>query len=49
MENEGVLSPVVDIEISYKSLFDMGKLLKLKTWIEEYDGIRVVWLGYMRY
>ncbi|MCM3453793.1 acyl-CoA thioesterase [Heyndrickxia oleronia] len=45
MENEGVLSPVVDIEISYKKPVRYGEVAKVKTWIEEYDGIRVVY-GY---
>ncbi|KYD08574.1 acyl-CoA thioesterase [Heyndrickxia sporothermodurans] len=45
MENEGILSPVIDIEISYKMPVRYGETAIVKTWIEEYDGIRVTY-GY---
>lgn len=45
MENEGILSPVIDIEISYKMPVRYGETAIVKTWIEEYDGLRVTY-GY---
>lgn len=43
MENEGILSPVIDIEISYKMPVRYGETAIVKTWIEEYDGLRVTY------
>jgi acyl-CoA thioester hydrolase len=48
MEREGIISPVIDIEISYKKPVRYGEIAKVKTWIEEYDGIRVLY-GYQIY
>ncbi|MBM7583895.1 acyl-CoA thioester hydrolase [Bacillus pakistanensis] len=45
MEKQGIISPVVDLEISYKSPVRYGEKVKIKTWIESYDGLRVVY-GY---
>jgi acyl-CoA thioester hydrolase len=45
MEKEGILSPVIDIEISYKKPVRYGEKAFVKTWVEEYDGIRVTY-GY---
>ncbi|WP_270181952.1 acyl-CoA thioesterase [Alkalihalobacillus sp. CinArs1] len=45
MEEEGILSPVVDIEASYKRPVRYGDEVRVKTWVEHYDGIRVVY-GY---
>lgn len=45
MESDGVLSPVIDIEISYKKPVRYGENATIKTWIEEYDGMRVTY-GY---
>ena len=41
MEKEGVLSPVLDIQVSYKKPFRYGQKALVKTWIEEYDGFRI--------
>lgn len=45
MEKEGVLSPVVDIQASYKQPLRYGQKARIQTWIEEYDGLRVTY-GY---
>ena len=45
MEAEGILSPVMDIQASYKIPVRYGEKVKIKTWIEKYDGLRVVY-GY---
>lgn len=45
MEKEGIISPVIDIEISYKSPVRYGEKAFVKTWIESYDGLRVTY-GY---
>lgn len=48
MESEGILSPVLDIQASYKKPVRYGQVAKVHTWIESYDGIRVVY-GYEIY
>lgn len=48
MEAQGVLSPVIDIEISYKKPVLYGEIATVKTWIEYYDGIRITY-GYEIY
>jgi acyl-CoA thioester hydrolase len=45
MEKQGVISPVMDLEINYKSPVRYGEKVKIKTWIENYDGLRVIY-GY---
>ena len=45
MEKEGVISPVIDIEASYKKPLRYGETATIHTWIEEYDGLRVTY-GY---
>jgi acyl-CoA thioester hydrolase len=45
MEADGILSPVMDIQASYKTPVRYGDKVKIKTWIEKYDGLRVVY-GY---
>ncbi|MBO0997659.1 acyl-CoA thioesterase [Bacillus sp. SD075] len=43
MEADGILSPVMDIQASYKTPIRYGEKVKVKTWIEKYDGLRVVY------
>ncbi|MET3320796.1 UNVERIFIED_ORG: acyl-CoA thioester hydrolase [Peribacillus simplex] len=45
MEAVGILSPVMDIQASYKIPVRYGDKVKIKTWIEKYDGLRVIY-GY---
>ncbi|WP_347550268.1 thioesterase family protein [Pseudalkalibacillus hwajinpoensis] len=45
MEREGILSPVVDIKASYKHPVRYGDDVTIKTWVENYNGIRVTY-GY---
>lgn len=45
MEKQGVISPVTDIFTSYKKPAKYGETVTIKTWIEEYDGLRVTY-GY---
>ncbi|WP_141432351.1 thioesterase family protein [Bacillus sp. 03113] len=45
MEKDGIVSPVLDIQISYKKPVRYGEKALVKTWVEEYDGIRVTY-GY---
>mgnify|MGYP005751655181 CR=1 FL=1 len=45
MEQDGVISPVIDIQASYKKPLRYGEVATIKTWIEKYDGFRVVY-GY---
>lgn len=48
MEKRGVLSPVVDINISYKKPLHYGETAVIHTWIEEYNGFKTVY-GYHIY
>ncbi len=48
LEKEGVLSPVLDIQISYKKPLRYGQKAIVKTWIEEYNGFRSTY-GYEIY
>ncbi|WP_026695798.1 acyl-CoA thioesterase [Peribacillus kribbensis] len=48
MEKEGILSPVTDIQASYKKPVRYPETATVKTWIEKYDGIRVTY-GYEIY
>ncbi|UII57900.1 acyl-CoA thioesterase [Cytobacillus spongiae] len=45
MEKDGILSPVIDIQASYKKPLRYGETATIQTWIEEYDGFRVTY-GY---
>lgn len=45
MEKDGIISPVLDIQASYKKPIRYGEKAVVHTWIEEYDGLRVVY-GY---
>ncbi|MDY7222838.1 acyl-CoA thioesterase [Halalkalibacterium halodurans] len=45
MEKDGVLSPVADIHASYKRPVHYGETVTIHTWVEHYDGLRVVY-GY---
>ena len=45
MEADGIISPVMDIQASYKTPVRYGDKVKVKTWIEKYDGLRVIY-GY---
>ncbi|MFB1080988.1 acyl-CoA thioesterase [Jeotgalibacillus sp. JSM ZJ347] len=40
MEDEGILAPVMDINISYKSPAKYGDVVTIHTWMEHYDGLR---------
>jgi acyl-CoA thioester hydrolase len=48
MEKDGIISPVLDIQVSYKKPLRYGEVAKVQTWIEEYDGLRVSY-GYEIY
>jgi acyl-CoA thioester hydrolase len=45
MELEGIISPVIDVQVSYKKPFRYGETATIHTWIEEYDGFKSVY-GY---
>ncbi|KHD86148.1 hypothetical protein NG54_05215 [Heyndrickxia ginsengihumi] len=48
MEKDGIISPVIDIAISYKKPVCYGETATVKTWVEQYDGLRVEY-GYEIY
>ncbi|MBS4189417.1 acyl-CoA thioesterase [Bacillus sp. FJAT-49705] len=48
MEKDGIISPVLDIQASYKKPLHYGEKAIVKTWIEEYDGLRTSY-GYEIY
>jgi acyl-CoA thioester hydrolase len=41
LEALGVISPVIDLSISYKKSAKYGDVITIYTWINEYNGIRV--------
>ncbi|EUJ24797.1 4-hydroxybenzoyl-CoA thioesterase [Listeria grandensis FSL F6-0971] len=45
MEQEGYISPVLDVHLSYKQAMKYGQTAIVKTWIKSYDGFRIVY-GY---
>lgn len=45
MEQDGIISPVMDVKVEYKRAMLYGQKATIKTWIESYDGLRVVY-GY---
>lgn len=45
MEAEGVVSPVLEVQIKYRKPLRYGETAKIRTWIERYDGLRVIY-GY---
>ncbi|MGM7701305.1 acyl-CoA thioesterase [Pseudalkalibacillus sp. Hm43] len=48
MEEDGVLAPVTDINISYKKPFRYGDTATIKTWLDDYTGLRAIY-GYEIY
>ncbi|SFK29330.1 acyl-CoA thioester hydrolase [Halobacillus dabanensis] len=45
MENQGVVSPVIDAQVSFKKPVRYGDDVYVKTWVHMYDGLRVAY-GY---
>jgi acyl-CoA thioester hydrolase len=45
LEAEGILAPVIDLEIAYKKPLRYGETATIHTWIDEYNGMRTVY-GY---
>lgn len=45
MEKMGVMSPVVNIQLSYKYPAKYGETVEIRTWVEQYTGVKVTY-GY---
>lgn len=45
LEKDGILSPVLDIHASYKKPLRYGEKAIVKTWLENYDGMKCTY-GY---
>ena len=45
LEKEGILAPVIDVQVSYKKPCKYGETVQIQTWIEDYNGLKVVY-GY---
>lgn len=45
MEKDGIISPVIDIQIEYKKPITYGNKAIVHTWIEDYNGVKTVY-GY---
>lgn len=45
LEKDGIISPVTDVQASYKRPLRYGETATIKTWVEGYDGLRVTY-GY---
>jgi acyl-CoA thioester hydrolase len=48
MEKEGIISPVIDLQVQYKKPMKYGETVKVHTWIEAYNGFKVAY-GYEMY
>lgn len=45
MEKDGILSPVTEVHANYKKPLTYGDQATVKTWVEEYNGLKVIY-GY---
>lgn len=45
IENQGVVSPVIDAQVSFKKPVRYGDDVYVQTWVQMYDGLRVAY-GY---
>ncbi|MBD8005099.1 acyl-CoA thioesterase [Bacillus norwichensis] len=45
MEKSGILAPVLDVQVSYKKPLTYGDHAIIETWIDFYDGFKVIY-GY---
>ncbi|CDQ19622.1 acyl-CoA thioesterase [Halobacillus karajensis] len=45
IEQQGVVSPVIDAQVSFKKPVRYGDEVHIRTWVENYDGLRVAY-GY---
>ncbi|MBM6618854.1 acyl-CoA thioesterase [Bacillus suaedaesalsae] len=43
LEKDGIVSPVIDLQIAYKKPLRYGETGTIKTWIAEYDGFRSIY------
>lgn len=41
LEKQGFVSPVIEIEAKYKSPVRYGDQVTIKTWLKDYDGLRI--------
>ncbi len=48
MENDGIVSPVLDLQITYRKAMRYGEKAIVKTWVESVSPLRVVY-GYEIY
>ncbi|MGM9926365.1 MAG: acyl-CoA thioesterase [Bacillus sp. (in: firmicutes)] len=48
LEKEGIVSPVLEVNISYKKPLTYGECAVVHTWIDSYDGLKTVY-GYEVY
>jgi conserved hypothetical protein TIGR00051 len=48
MERKGIFAPVVNLEIQYKKPCRFGETVTVETWIDQYEGVRIVY-GYQIY
>lgn len=44
-KEEGIIAPVLDVQATYKKSVRYGEKATVKTWVEEYDGLRITY-GY---
>ncbi|MFN7252787.1 MAG: acyl-CoA thioesterase [Anaerobacillus sp.] len=45
LEKEGILSPVVNVQFSYKYPAKYGETVEVRTWVEDYNSVKVTY-GY---
>lgn len=42
-EKQGILSPVIDIRVTYKKPTTYGETVTIRTWVQSYDGVRTTY------
>lgn len=43
MEEEGIVAPVLDIQVQYKKPLTYGQVANVKTWVKEYNGVKITY------
>ncbi|WP_407269827.1 acyl-CoA thioesterase [Radiobacillus sp. PE A8.2] len=43
MEKQGIVAPVIDVQMSFKQPIRYGQEASVKTWLESYDGLRTTY------
>lgn len=45
IEADGIISPVIDVQVTYKKPLQYGEVATVKSWVEDYNGLKITY-GY---